>query len=53
VAVGLQTFIAEPRTQKVALFAADAILISLPVITLFFFLQRNFVMGLASGGAKE
>jgi arabinogalactan oligomer/maltooligosaccharide transport system permease protein len=53
VAVGLQTFISEPRTQRVALFAAGAILISLPIVILFFFLQKNFVNGLTSGSSKE
>ncbi|MDR1913604.1 MAG: sugar ABC transporter permease [Clostridiales bacterium] len=53
VSVGLQTFVADPRTQKVALFAAGAILVSLPIVILFFVLQKNFVSGLTSGGAKE
>lgn len=53
VAVGLQTFVAEPRTQKVALFAAGAILTSLPVIVMFFYLQKNFIGGLVGGAAKE
>lgn len=52
VAVGLQTFISDARNQKVSLFAAGAILISLPIVILFFFLQKNFVSGLTSGGTK-
>ncbi|KAF1305319.1 sugar ABC transporter permease [Enterococcus saccharolyticus] len=52
VAVGLQTFISDARNQRVALFAAGAILISLPIVILFFFLQKNFVSGLTSGGTK-
>lgn len=52
VAVGLQTFINDARNQKVTLFAAGAILISLPIVLLFFFLQKNFVSGLTSGGTK-
>lgn len=52
VAVGLQTFISDSRNQRVSLFAAGAILISLPIIVLFFFLQKNFVSGLTSGGTK-
>lgn len=52
VAVGLQTFVNDFTNQKVALFAAGAILIALPITTLFFFLQKNFVTGLTSGGTK-
>ncbi|EAF2619254.1 sugar ABC transporter permease [Listeria monocytogenes] len=52
IAVGLQTFIANPQQQKVALFAASAILAALPICLLFFFLQKNFVSGLTAGGTK-
>lgn len=52
IAVGLQTFINDARNQKVTLFAAGAILISLPIALLFFFLQKSFVSGLTSGGTK-
>lgn len=52
VAVGLQTFISDARNQRVTLFAAGAILIALPISILFFFLQKNFVTGLTSGGTK-
>ncbi|EAD1666569.1 sugar ABC transporter permease [Listeria monocytogenes] len=52
IAVGLQTFIANPQQQKVALFAAGAILAALPICFLFFFLQKNFVSGLTAGGTK-
>ena len=52
VAVGLQTFISDVKNMKIAYFAAGAILIALPISILFFFLQKNFVSGLASGGDK-
>lgn len=52
VAVGLQTFINDVRNQRVALFAAGAILIAVPIAALFFFLQKYFVSGLTSGGTK-
>lgn len=52
IAVGLQTFIANPQQQKVALFAAGAILAALPICLLFFFLQKNFVSSLTAGGTK-
>ena len=52
VAVGLQTFINDARNQRVALFAAGAILIAVPIAALFFFLEKYFVSGLTSGGTK-
>lgn len=52
VAIGLQTFINNPRDQRVTLFAAGAILIALPICSLFFYLQRHFVSGLTAGGTK-
>lgn len=51
-APGLQTLISNPREQKVALFAAGAVLAAVPIVVLFFFLQKNFVSGLTSGGSK-
>lgn len=52
VAIGLQTFINNPFDQKVALFAAGAILIAVPISILFFMLQKHFVSGLTGGGTK-
>lgn len=52
VAIGLQQFINNPRQQRVTLFAAGAILIAVPISILFFYLQKNFVSGLTSGGTK-
>lgn len=53
VAVGLQSFITnDARNPKVTLFSAGAILIAVPISVLFFFLQKNFVSGLTSGGTK-
>ena len=52
VAVGLQTFVSNAKNLKIAYFSAGAILIALPICTLFFFLQKNFVSGLTSGGDK-
>ena len=52
VAAGLQTLISDSRNQKVALFAAGAILIAVPISILFFLLQKNFVTGLVKGGTK-
>ncbi|MFT8317949.1 MAG: sugar ABC transporter permease [Sporolactobacillus sp.] len=52
VAVGLQQFISNPTSQNVALFAAGSVLISIPIVILFFFLQRFFQSGLTAGGTK-
>lgn len=52
VAVGLQTFINNPRDQRVALFAAGAILIAVPISAMFFYLQKHFISGLMAGGTK-
>lgn len=52
VAIGLQTFINNPREQRVTLFAAGALLIALPICLLFFYLQKYFVAGLTAGGTK-
>ncbi|MDB8651712.1 sugar ABC transporter permease, partial [Streptococcus anginosus] len=50
--VGLQTFVSDVKNLKIAYFSAGAILIALPICILFFFLQKNFVSGLTSGGDK-
>lgn len=52
VAVGLQTFVANVKNLRMAYFSAGAVLIALPICILFFFLQKNFVSGLTSGGDK-
>ena len=52
VAVGLQTFVTNMKNLKMAYFSAGAVLIALPICILFFFLQKNFVSGLTSGGDK-
>ena len=52
VAVGLRTFVSDVKNQEIAFFAAGAILTALPICILFFFLQKNFVSGLTSGGDK-
>lgn len=49
--VVLQRYVSDYGTQW-GRFAAGAILVSLPVMTLFFGLQRQFVEGLTAGGVK-
>jgi len=50
-AVGLQQLVGEFSTQW-GYFAAGSILVSIPVVILFFMLQKNLVGGLTSGGVK-
>jgi arabinogalactan oligomer / maltooligosaccharide transport system permease protein len=49
--VMLQRFVGEYDAQW-ELFAAGALIVSLPVMALFYLVQRNLVAGLASGGVK-
>jgi arabinogalactan oligomer/maltooligosaccharide transport system permease protein len=54
VAVGLTQFISvlDGRNARWGMFAAGAVLAALPVLVLFFLLQRYVVSGLASGSVK-
>ena len=49
--VALQRYVGDYSTQWGA-FAAGAILVSIPVMALFFALQKNLVEGLTAGGVK-
>ena len=49
--VVLQRYVSDYGTEW-GHFAAAAILVSLPVMALFFALQRQFVEGLTAGGVK-
>lgn len=40
-------------TQGVALLAAGAILVALPIVVLYIFLQRHFIKGMLEGAVKE
>jgi len=51
-AVGLQTFITNQFATNWTLFAAAAVLSSLPVMIMFMFMQRYIQSGLASAGVK-
>ncbi len=55
VAVGLQSFIKGgviDKNYNFSMFAAGAVLTAIPIVIAFMFLQKNFVSGLTSGGAK-
>lgn len=51
VPVGLRFFVSE-FTAKWGYFAAGSIIVSLPVVILFMFLQKYLVSGLTAGGVK-
>ncbi|MBV7363899.1 sugar ABC transporter permease [Actinomycetaceae bacterium TAE3-ERU4] len=51
-AVGMYNWAADARTAPWGLFAAGAVVASIPVILLFQFLQRYIVSGLTAGGVK-
>ncbi|WP_449279573.1 carbohydrate ABC transporter permease [Leucobacter sp. GX0328] len=40
-------------TQGTALLAAGAVLVALPIVVLYFFLQRHFIRGMLEGAMKE
>ncbi len=49
--VALQRYVGDYTTEW-GLFAAGAVIVSVPVVALFFALQRNLVGGLTAGGVK-
>lgn len=51
-AIGLQSFISNQFAAKWTMFAAAAVLASLPIIVLFMFLQKYIQNGLVAGGVK-
>ena len=51
-AVGLYEWVTGQQNTKFTLFAAGAILVAIPIVILFAFLQKNIVEGLSSGASK-
>jgi arabinogalactan oligomer / maltooligosaccharide transport system permease protein len=51
-AVGLSQFVSEQFSTNYPLFAAGAVLAAIPVVVLFFFLQKYIVGGLTAGSVK-
>jgi arabinogalactan oligomer/maltooligosaccharide transport system permease protein len=52
IAVGLQQFIYGNYGKNWGPFTAGALLATIPVLTLFIFLQKHLVSGLVSGSTK-
>lgn len=51
-AAGLYTLISDQRTMNEPAFAAGGLLIAVPIVILFAFLQKQLVSGLAKGSVK-
>lgn len=52
VAVGLQSLLADPWTKQWAMFAAGAVMSSLPIVVIFVSLQKYITNGLTGGAVK-
>ncbi len=52
-AVGLQSLIAGQYGTNWSVYCAGAVLGALPMLVLFYFLQRNYISGAVEGGVKE
>jgi arabinogalactan oligomer/maltooligosaccharide transport system permease protein len=51
-AVGLHGFISGNYDQRWTQFAAGAVLVSIPILLVFFFLEKHFISGLTAGATK-
>jgi raffinose/stachyose/melibiose transport system permease protein len=51
--LGLALFAGATRSQDPTLTAAAAVLVALPIVIVYVFLQRSFIRGMFAGGAKE
>jgi raffinose/stachyose/melibiose transport system permease protein len=51
--LGLALFAGATRSQDPTLTAAAAVLVALPVVIVYVFLQRSFIRGMFAGGVKE
>jgi arabinogalactan oligomer / maltooligosaccharide transport system permease protein len=51
-AVGLYGLLATDRSNNLGIFAASSIMLAIPVVVLFLFLQRYIVGGITSGAVK-
>lgn len=51
-ATGLKAFISDPYSKDWSLFAAGTVLSAIPIVALFFWLQKYIVSGLTGGAVK-
>jgi raffinose/stachyose/melibiose transport system permease protein len=51
--LGLALFAGATRSQDPTLTAAAAVLVALPIVVVYVFLQRSFIRGMFAGGVKE
>ena len=51
--LGLALFAGANRTQDPTLTAAAAVLVALPIVVVYVFLQRSFIRGMFAGSVKE
>jgi raffinose/stachyose/melibiose transport system permease protein len=51
--LGLALFAGATRSQDPTLTAAAAVLVALPIVIVYVFLQRSFIRGMFAGGVKE
>jgi arabinogalactan oligomer/maltooligosaccharide transport system permease protein len=52
IAVGLHAFIAGNYDQRWTQFAAGSVLVSIPILLVFFLLEKHFISGLTAGATK-
>jgi raffinose/stachyose/melibiose transport system permease protein len=51
--LGLALFAGANRSQDFTLVAASAVLVALPIVVVYIFLQRSFIRGMFAGAVKE
>lgn len=51
-AVGMNLFIGDQYARRWGVFAAGALIASIPIVTIFLLLQRQLISGLTQGGVK-
>ena len=51
--LGLALFAGANRSQDFTLVAASAVLVALPIVVVYVFLQRSFIRGMFAGAVKE
>lgn len=52
IATGLQTLIADPKGASYTMYAAGALMTAIPVVVLFYYVQKDLVSGILKGSVK-